>query len=464
LPLSTGDASRNIDLLRKALIVRLLHIAYSPATRNERTRIMPFAAQWTDRARCAALALLVLFFAACQPGPPDDGAWPIEPTVILISIDGFRWDYLDRYDAPELTRLAANGIRAEGLIPVFPTKTFPNHYSIVTGLYPQNHGIISNTMYDPDMDEGFSLRDRDAMENPRWWEGEPVWVTAENQGVKTATYFWPGSDVAIHGTRPTYWHPYDGRVPNEDRVDQVLAWLDEPIENRPRFITLYFSEVDSRGHRYGPDAPETAEAVARADALIGRLVDGLESRALFQHVNLVITSDHGMVETSPERVIFVDDYLNLADVHVVDWSPVLMIRPLHIEADSAFAALSEAHPHLRVYRREDVPTRLHFSDHPRITDIVALADEGWSISSRAFEGDPNRFRGGAHGYDNRYQSMQGLFIAHGPAFRSGLVVAPFESVHIYPILVRILGLEPPPHDANIGKVELMLAPQAEPGA
>lgn len=402
--------------------------------------------------------LVLLWLAGlsgCAPAarPPADAP---RPSVLLISIDGFRADYLDRFDVPHLQELARRGVRAEALIPSFPSKTFPNHYTLVTGLYPDHHGIIANNMYDPAMDASFSLSNREAVSDGRWWGGEPLWVTAERQGQRSATYFWPGSEAAIRGVRPSYWLPYDDDVPGPARVDQVLAWLDLPPAERPAFITLYFSEVDHWGHEAGPDAPETRAAAARVDGYVGRLLDGLAARGLDAAVNVIVVSDHGMVATSPERAVVLDDYVRLDDLRIVDWSPVLMLYPPEDSLEAVYDALRRA-PHLTVYRKEALPEALHFGTHPRVPPLVALADEGWVITTRAqLARSPERFAGGTHGYDPRVPSMHALFIAAGPAFRNGLTVEPFSNVHVYSLMAAILGLAPAPNDGDVRVVQPLL--------
>ena len=402
----------------------------------------------------AAILGILLLLSGCS-GPSEQAGARIEPTVILISLDGFRWDYLDRYDAPTLDSLASEGVRAERLIPVFPTKTFPNHYSIVTGLYAEHHGIISNTMYDPDMDARFSMSNQDAVTDARWWGGEPLWVTAEKQGRTAATYFWPGSEAPIMGMKATYAVPYEGRIPGNDRVDHVLGWLDLPPTQRPGFITLYFSDTDNAGHEHGPDAPEVAEAVTRVDGYLRRLVNGLRRRALLNEINLVIVSDHGMAETSPERVIIIDDYFDVKQAHIVDYSPVLMAYPSEDEMTSALEQL-DVHPHVEAFRKEDLPERLHL-DHPRTPSLIAIAEEGWEFTTRQrFEENPDRFFGGAHGYDDQAPSMAATFVAHGPAFEKGQVVESIDVVDIYNIVCEILGLDPAPNDGDPEAVDLVL--------
>ncbi|NBC18328.1 MAG: alkaline phosphatase family protein, partial [Bacteroidetes bacterium] len=340
------------------------------------------------------------------------------------------------------------GTRTEGLISAFPTKTFPNHYTIVTGLYPEHHGIIANNMYDPVFDASFSLGNREAVSDGRWWGGEPIWVTAQQQGLRSATLFWPGSEAVIQGHRPTYWLPYDGDMPGAARVAQVLDWLDRPADERPSFLTLYFSRVDSKGHWYGPDSDSTAQAIAEVDRYLGMLVDGLEARDLLGRMHLLVVSDHGMIATSSERVILLDDYIDLDDVQVVDWNPVVMLRPEPGREDSVYAALRQA-PHLTVHRKSEMPDRLHFDAHRRIPPIIGIADEGWVITTRArYEERPERYDGGTHGYDPQLRSMHGLFLGHGPAFDAGAVVEPFENVHLYNLMADLLDLRPAPNDGD----------------
>ncbi len=404
------------------------------------------------------LLAALLLLAGCQSTKPTENAPSLQPTVVLVSIDGFRADYLDRYEAPVLARLAAEGVRAERLIPSFPTKTFPNHYTLVTGLYPEHHGIVANTMYDPDFDASFSLGNRDAVADARWWGGEPLWVTAEKQGQRAGIYFWPGSEAAIGGVRPSYWKVFDEDVPGSARVDELLGWLDRPPEERPTFLTLYFSDVDHAGHDFGPDAPQVAEAIRTVDGYLGRLVEGLKARRLYDQVNLIVVSDHGMAGTSADRVIFLDDYLDLEDVRVVDWNPVVMLRPEAGRADAVVEALRTV-PHLTVYRREEVPERLHYQAHVRIPPVIGLADEGWVITSKDyFERRPTRFDGGTHGYDPELPSMGALFVARGPALARGQVVGPFANIHVYNLMAAMLGLRPAPNDGDLDAVRHVLSP------
>ncbi|MEE8586526.1 MAG: nucleotide pyrophosphatase/phosphodiesterase family protein [Acidobacteriota bacterium] len=396
------------------------------------------------------MALLVCAAGCSRPGQGKG----LQPTVILISLDGFRWDYQSMTETPHLDRLADSGVRAQGLIPVFPSKTFPSHYSIVTGLHPENHGIVANNMYDPRWDVEFNLRLREVQAQGRWWEGEPIWVTAIKAGKKAACMFWPGSEVAIQGIRPTYWKEFDSEFPYEKRIEQLLAWLDLPAEQRPVFISCYFSLTDTQGHKFGPGSEPLLEAVRQVDALMGLLIEGLEERKLFSQVHLMIVSDHGMADAGSDRVLYIDDYLDLDRLRVVDLNPVAQLLPQPDYLEEAFEALQGV-PHLTVYRKEEMPARLHLSKHPRIPPLIALAEEGWTLARR---GRPrNRpFPRGNHGYDNALQSMQGLFIASGPGLKEGLFAAPVSALHIYPLMCHILGLQPAPNDGDLEAVRSYL--------
>ena len=275
-----------------------------------------------------AMVVLLTILAGCPS--PTRTVSPPEPSeavpLVLVSLDGFRWDYIQRPAASNLRALASQGVLARRMEPVFPSKTFPNHYTQVTGLYPDHHGIISNTMEDEVLGR-FTIGDPAAVQNSAWWGGEPIWVTAQRQGRRSAAYFWPGSEAPIGGMLPTWSTRFDDAVPHATRIQGVLDWLQLPPDSAPAFMTLYFSEVDGAGHRSGPDAIATDSAIALVDRSVGALWAGLRRRGLDGRVNLVIVADHGMSETSPDRLILLDDYLEAGSYHVVDWSPVAMIRP-----------------------------------------------------------------------------------------------------------------------------------------
>jgi predicted AlkP superfamily pyrophosphatase or phosphodiesterase len=395
--------------------------------------------------------LLAVFLIAC-PRPATIGA--LRPTVVLVSIDGFRWDYLDRGLTPNLSRLAREGVRAEAMIPVFPTKTFPNHASIVTGRYPVHHGIIGNTFTAPDLGARLSMSDPRSVRDARFWLAEPIWVAAERQGQRTAPFFWPGSEAPIGGVRPAYSVPYDQGMPDPARVTRVLRWLDLSSRWRPTFLTMYLSGVDGAGHSYGPDAPQTREAIAHADTIIGMLVDGLAKRGIVDRINLIIVSDHGMTGLSPDRVIDLDTYLPSKWIDVDNLSPTLMAWPRDGLADSVYTRLKTV-PHLTVFRRAELPERFHLQGSVRVPPIVALADPGWKIQQSSSL--LRQSRSGDHGYDDTVTDMRAIFLAHGPAFRHGVVVRPFRNIHVYALIAEVLGLKPGETDGSLDSIRDVLA-------
>jgi predicted AlkP superfamily pyrophosphatase or phosphodiesterase len=400
--------------------------------------------------------LLAALLSCARMAPPPPNA---DPILILISIDGFRWDYLDRFAPPNLLKLASEGVRADGLIPQFPSKTFPNHYTIVTGLTPAHHGIISNNIRDAAIAGEFSLSNREVQLDPRWWGGEPIWNTAEKQGRKSAALFWPGSEVVIGGRRGTYWTPYYDEMPHLERLRRVLDWLQLPEGEKPSFLTLYFSDVDSTGHRNGPDSQEVRDAVARVDTSLGELIDGVRRLGLADRVHYVIVSDHGMAALSTDRTIALDDYLDLSTVDVVDWAPVLGLAPKDGDVERVYAALKDKHPALAVYRSHEIPPEYGLANHPRIPPVFGVAQEGWNITSRRNIRrwvEDRLSPGGTHGYDNTAKSMQGLFIAAGPRIRAGMRVKPIENIHLYELMCAVLGLQPAKNDGDPAATRDML--------
>jgi predicted AlkP superfamily pyrophosphatase or phosphodiesterase len=400
------------------------------------------------------LVLIALLFGLLSGAAQETHA----PILILISFDAWRWDYITRAHAPNLQALAARGVRAEGLIPVFPSKTFPNHYTIVTGLYPEKHGIISNVIADPEFPYRFTMSAPTAKDQ-RWWGGEPLWVTAVRQNRRAASMFWPGSEAAIGGIRPTYWRPFDDGVPNATRVKQVLDWLALPSEQRPSFVTLYFSDVDDAGHDHGPDSREVLEASAHLDQTLGLLLAGIRNLDLIDRTNIIIVSDHGMSQVSNKRIVFLDDYIDLSKIDVIEWTPNLAIRPRSVQMDAIYRALKDKHPALAIYRREEIPERLHYRNNTRIPPIIGLAGDGWTITSHARHLATRvvgRTDEGAHGYDPQYKSMHGLFVAAGPRIRQNVLAPAFENIHLYNLMCEILGLTPAENEGNPADVRSFL--------
>jgi len=404
--------------------------------------------------------IFLLALLSVSVGYSQNAADDIKPTVILISLDGFRYDYLDKYRPPVLSALVKEGVRARWMIPSFPTKTFPNHYTIVTGLYPQNHGIVENNIYD--FGTVFTMAKREEVQNPRWWLGEPVWVTAEKQGQRAASFFWPGTETAVMGISPSGWRTYNGRVPNIMRVDKILGYLDQPAATRPTMMTLYFSTTDDVGHEFGPDSEETRYGVLEVDGYIERLMQGLKQRGLDEKVNVIITADHGMANYYPKQVTFLEDHFNFDLAERILWTgEIVQIFPKPGKQDEIYSKIKDL-KHTTCWKKGERPARLHYNDGRRVAPIVCSSEIGWMTSERKwynewFKGldDKNRPRG-AHGYDNKYQEMQATFIAHGPAFRKGYVAEPFENVHVYELMCKILGLKPAKNDGNLEKVRSML--------
>lgn len=376
--------------------------------------------------------------------------------LILISIDGFRWDYLGKYEAPVLQKLARAGVHARRMNASFPSKTFPNHYTLVTGLRPGRHGIVANSFHDVATGDNFSM----ARTETRWWEGgEPVWITAEKQGVRSACYFWPGSEAELQGRRPAYFRPFDKKMTAAARTDGLLAWLALPPAERPKLFTLYFDLVDDAGHDFGPEAPETAAAVRSADAAVGRLLEGLTRLGLRETANLVIVSDHGMAELSPERVVFLDDLLDLSQVSIEAIGTYAGVRPKPgVDRAALIAGIrAKAPKQVQVYAREEMPARFHYNSGERIPPILLLADTGWSLEQKT--GWPMlkaRYKHGNHGWDPAAPEMGALFIAQGPAFRSGLQLATVENVDVYRLLCAVLGLRPAANDGSDALVRQVL--------
>jgi predicted AlkP superfamily pyrophosphatase or phosphodiesterase len=349
-------------------------------------------------------------------------------------------------------------VRAERLIPVFPSKTYPTHYTVVTGLRAEHHGIVANTIFDPELDAWFRLSDRSAVGDRRWWGGEPIWATAERQGLSAGILFWPGSEAAIGGRRPSAWRPYDHDLPAADKIAAVSGWL-SPGPQRKDFVATYFHDIDTAAHQFEPGSPELAAAVAAIDTTLGELLAALEPLGGLDAINVIVVSDHGMAPLAPERVILLDHLVpDWDDRWVVDWGPLLALRPPSEREDEISRAL-RSDPHLTVWRRGEVPDRFHYRNHPRISPLLALAAEGWTITtSERLEADPDLARGGNHGYDPFLPSMGAFFVAAGPSFRRGLEVPPFESVHLYELFCRLLHIQPATNDGDPRALEQILQP------
>jgi len=410
-----------------------------------------------NRLFVSILSILSISILTCSHQTSDENE---KIPLILISMDGFRWDYFNKTDTPNFNILISGGAKAGSLVPVFPAKTFPNHITIVTGRHPENHGIISNSMYDPVFDEKYYIgQGSKPVLDGKWYEAEPIWVTAEKQGQRAMTMFWPASEAEIMGVRPTEYFVYDGSVTHNDRIDQILKWLDYTSVRRPQFISTYFSHLDDLGHNYGPNSEEVIAGIQEMDRTIGRMIDGLKSRNMFNSVNIILVSDHGMASTSSDSMIFLDDYIDMEKVTMVDWTPVAAILPKD-NVDSIYVKLEGVHSKMSVYKKGETPDRLHYNTHRRIQPITAVADEHWSITTRTHfnTGDnSDRYNGATHGFDPKYKSMGGIFVGHGPAFKQGLNGPDVTSIHLYEMMCKVLGLQPAKNDGVLDSTRVFLS-------
>ncbi|WP_413975066.1 ectonucleotide pyrophosphatase/phosphodiesterase [Stenotrophomonas acidaminiphila] len=403
------------------------------------------------RFRTSLALLSASLLAACAstgPAPSVATATTAPPTVLLLSIDGLRADMVDRGHSPNLARLAREGVRSVGMSPSYPSLTFPNHYTLVTGLRPDHHGIIHNSMRAEDLGD-FRLDNRDAVTNPAWWGGEPIWVGVEKAGYKSATWSWPGSEAAIQGVHANQWHAYDESVPLPERMQLVLSWLQgAPDGHKPRLVAAYMEQVDKAGHNHGPDSPEYAAAVRQVDAAIGQLLDGMRRDGLLDQTNVIVVSDHGMANVPDGQVIATEDMVAPEIAREVSVGQSVGFTPQPGREREAEKALLGAHPHYDCWKKEHLPARWHYGTHPRIPPIVCQMHEGWdALTRKSIARRPPGSRG-SHGYDPALPSMQAVFVARGPSFRQGLLLPRFDNVDVYPLLARLTGITAAPNDGD----------------
>ncbi|KAM7137221.1 bis(5'-adenosyl)-triphosphatase ENPP4 isoform 1-T4 [Molossus nigricans] len=396
--------------------------------------------------------LLILLLSGLITACRGNSSYSLPPKLLLVSFDGFRADYLQNYEFPHLQNFIKEGVLVEHVENVFITKTFPNHYSIVTGLYEESHGIVANSMYDVNTKKHFSdFNDRD----PFWWnEAVPIWVTNELQENRSsAAAMWPGTDVPIHNTTPSYFMNYSSSVSFEERLNNITMWLSN--SNPPvTFATLYWEEPDASGHKYGPDDKEHMRRVLKdIDDLIGDLVYKLKTLGLWEDLNVIITSDHGMTQCSKDRLINLDLCINQSDYSVIDLTPVAAILPKRNRTE-VYNKLKNCSSHMNVYLKEDIPARFHYQHNDRIQPIILIADEGWTIVR-----NKSSLKLGDHGYDNSLPSMHPFLAAHGPAFHRGYRHYTVNSVDIYPLMCHILGLKPHPNNGTFGQIKCLLVDQ-----
>lgn len=383
-----------------------------------------------------------------------------KPYLIVVSLDGFRWDYVERFAPPHMSSFIEGGVKASSLVPSFPSKTFPNHYTIVTGMYPDKHGIIGNSFYSYKKDQIYKIGNRQSVEDGTFYGGSPIWVQAEKEGMVSASYFFVGSEANVQGIRPTYYHKYDGSIPNEDRVAQVLEWLNMTPEERPHMITMYFSDMDDTGHEFGPsDDEELKKALYELDENLGALFDGAFATGL--PVNIMVVSDHGMSNISPSHLISIEDVKNEEAYMTVNNGALVNIYPKAVEGiDEIYKALKEKEQHFKVYRTKDTPGFEYVPSNKDWGAIQLIPDPGYYFVSASLKArrsaSPDRVYG-VHGYDPEELDMHGIFYAKGPSFKKGYTIPSVKNIHLYPLMCNILGLEIPDNiDGDLEQVKQVL--------
>lgn len=394
-----------------------------------------------------AVLLVAVSFSACKE---DQSV--ADPYVVMLSMDGFRWDYTDGVPTPNFDKIARSGVKARSLKPAFPTKTFPNHYTIATGLYPDHHGIVLNSFYDEPSGRYYAISDRDAVEDGYFYGGEPIWVTAENQGLISGSYFWVGSEAEIGGCVPTYTKKYDAELPYQQRIDSVISWLQKPEDVRPHLVLWYLDEPDHTGHDAGPDSRAVDSLVIRLDSLLGVFLEKLERLPIADKVNVIVTSDHGMGNISNDRKVALSEHLKKEWIKELQGiNPNFNILAENGFEDSIYQALIHVEG-IKTWKTGTLPERLNYGTHPRTLDLVVVADSSWSV---VWDRETVT-SGGAHGFDNENTDMHAIFYAFGPAFKENYECPPFENVNIYPLICEILGLLPAPVDGNLEPVKELL--------
>lgn len=361
--------------------------------------------------------------------------------VLLISFDGFRADYIDWYDTPNFDQIKLNGVKAKSLKPVFPTKTFPNHYSIATGMYVENHGLIGNQFFDKKLNEFYQTKDREKVEDKRFYGGEPIWSTAEKQGLKTASYFWVGSEAQAGGHYPSIWKKYDQKQSFDARIDSVIKWFEKPIKNRPRLVLLYFHEPDNTGQKYGPRSKENKLMVESVDRTIGNILNKLKTLTIYKKLNVILVSDHGMTEIDKTKKIVLSKYIDTKKIKMEgSGAYTLLYSDENNEIEKSYLKLKQL-SNIDVYKKENIPDKWRFKRHHRIKDILIVAKEGWTILKDNLEGSYYFYSKAAHGYDNDLQSMQAIFFAQGPAFKKDYTISSINNIDIYPLIAHILNIK-----------------------
>ncbi|EAR01652.1 ectonucleotide pyrophosphatase/phosphodiesterase [Maribacter sp. HTCC2170] len=418
--------------------------------------------------RVLTLVIATLVFSSCKSKtsvvdskPTTNSKTAIEkPYLVLISLDGFRWDYVERYNPPNLSNFIKNGVQAESLISSFPSKTFPNHYTIVTGMYPDNHGILGNSFYSNEKDVTYKIGNREMVEDGSFYGGSPIWVQADKANMVSASYFFVGSEADVQGIRPTYYHTYDGSIKNNVRVEEALKWLALPEKKRPHLITMYFSDMDDVGHDFGPNNDEKLKkALFDLDNHLGNLFKGAAKTGL--PINFLVVSDHGMSALSTSKYIAVEDIMNTSLYSTINNGAIVNVHPKKdVSTDSVYNYLKAKEHNFKIYKTENTPGFEYNPKNKNWGTIQVIPDFGYYFSKKqkieALKNLPITTVG-VHGYDPVHKDMHGIFYANGPAFKKGYALPSIKNIHIYPLMCRILDLEIPSNiDGKIEELEVIL--------
>ncbi|XP_068609737.1 ectonucleotide pyrophosphatase/phosphodiesterase family member 5 [Brachionichthys hirsutus] len=385
---------------------------------------------------------------------------PARPKLLLLSFDGFRWDYILRVPTPNFNSIMNQGVMVQQVESAYITKTFPNHYTLVTGLYPEAHGIVANQMYDPGLNQSFSTNTGDIYESVWWEEAEPLWVTIQKTGGRSGAAMWPGTDVKIHGMFPNRYLPYNASVSFETRVERIIEWFSAPNAEAVDFGVLYWEEPDESGHDLGPESSSMDDVIAGIDEKLGFLMNELKKAGLYEKVNLIVTSDHGMAQLSSDKIIELDEYVSRDLYTLVDESPVVAILPREGKLDEVYSKLMDANPNMLVYKKDSIPAHFHYQHNDRIMPVIIEAKEGWTI----MQNRTGTFMLGNHGYNNTLRSMQPVFMARGPNFRQGYVKTSMRSIDVYPLMCHILRVRPLPNNGSLLNARDLLSQEPPPPA
>lgn len=379
--------------------------------------------------------VLLALLAGCRPAvrPAEDRY------VVVLSMDGFRSDYPSRAHTPTLDSLAGAGVQA-AFRPCYPSVTFPNHYSMATGLHPDHHGVVNNSFYDAEADSTYRMGSLD----PQFYGGEPIWNTAERQGVRTATFYWVGSEVALPGGQPSRWKPFDSSVPFMDRADSVISWLKLPEEVRPHLVMWYMEEPDKTGHRCTPDSSAIVPVVEELDKVLNHFFNQARQLDIFDRIDFIVVSDHGMATFYPDKYVNLNDYLPRDSFEQVFEGVPTLLYPKKSYLETAYAILQQV-PGITVWKKNEIPAKYVYGSHPRIGDLVVSPNIGTYVQ---FREQPAPRLGGAHGYDNFMPEMEAIFYAAGPSFRKQVKLPAMANVNLYLLIAHLLQLNPAPNDAD----------------